>query len=1002
MLTRRAFLGSALLAGCGRDPLEVGDVPLAKSLIPIKFTGLDTSKDPKTGAVGRVQLLENAQAIRDTDGGIELRKWPGSAALGKNIDGGGTISAGTMLYPFRDQLMALDGRYLYGYTGRSGAEWARKGPVTALSSVRVPVDANTISTAPLVCDGAYASGTVVMISAAAAAASIKYFVYDSTSGALAGRGQISSAYVARPRVLAIGTTFYLLYYKVGTGIVCLTMAAASGSPAFGSEQTAVAEANMDTSGFGSDFDAAVDTGNSRILIAYRNSASGLGLQIWNSNNTAGASANYNTRNPNQCLGILHHAWNDGHAYIGIGTSASGVRALAFDSSTLANTADVQADAGVTNATNITGYYNAGTTLFYDTANVSPTQNCITKAWDGTTAAVMIRSVGLGSKVFKIGSIYYFAAVYDSGTQKHLYLIEYEAARGSTATTRYSVAGHLKNGDAAVLIGGPSGLNSSIGSPALLAADRAWLAYPGWQLKTAAGVSDTYLSQFHDLRFNGSLLGSPVAMNNELHIPGACPRVCDGRTVVEEGWLVLPEAPAAVASGSAGSMTTGTYRYLLMWKRRNASGDIVRSDAGPSTSVTLTAGQTAVDLTVPQLRVTSMGTGYGNSDITVTIEIYRTTNGGTGFHLLKELVNDPTVDTASTTDGASDTTVAAGEELYTDTGAVGNDTPPEVLAYAAHRDRLFAISGDGALYFTKETSGGDALAFSDADGFFLDFDQNDGAFTGIVSDGTTLFVSKRSRIYLVSGDGPSLDGNNSYSFPQPLPSEVGFVGPRGFCGTPDGILFKSAKGFHLLDRGGGIQAVRAPAAYDSLTVNGGAVVDDRTMAYFVTAEGRTLAWDWFLKQWYATSAGRQPAVACARWQNQFVYLKSDGSVVKEVVSSFADDGASYTMKVDLAWEYLHRCRLYKVLIVGDAKATCTLSGSVGYDFDESTLSTPKTIALTTASRPPWVLQPARGKAQALLVHIEETSATEGVRLAEVDLEVGLKQGAAKAPSGKYMR
>src|SRR6185436_2937868 len=99
-----------------------------------------------------------------------------------------------------------------------------------------------------------------------------------------------------------------------------------------------------------------------------------------------------------------------------------------------------------------------------------------------------------------------------------------------------------------------------------------------------------------------------------------------------------------------------------------------------------------------------------------------------------------------------------------------------------------------LWLSKDVGGADAPGFSDEDGFFMDFDATDGGdLVGGASDGTTLFAVKRSRVYLVQGEGPDLAGTASthYPFPSPLPVEAGFSGPRVFAGSPDGLILQTA-------------------------------------------------------------------------------------------------------------------------------------------------------------------------------------------------------------------
>ena len=72
----------------------------------------------------------------------------------------------------------------------------------------------------------------------------------------------------------------------------------------------------------------------------------------------------------------------------------------------------------------------------------------------------------------------------------------------------------------------------------------------------------------------------------------------------------------------------------------------------------------------------------------------------------------------------------------------------------------------------------------------------------------------------------------------------------------------------------------------------------------------------------------------------------------------------------------------------------------FDSVNCATAVPKSNVVTTGSKTPLVHAPNSGRAAAIELLIEESSTTEGVRLTEIGLEVGIKPGSAKHKSSAY--
>jgi len=367
---------------------------------------------------------------------------------------------------------------------------------------------------------------------------------------------------------------------------------------------------------------------------------------------------------------------------------------------------------------------------------------------------------------------------------------------------------------------------------------------------------------------------------------------------------------------------------------------------------------------------------------ITRKLVNDAPGSTNFRVMTVLANDATQDTIA----VSIASEIVGED---DTDETENATPPAVLAMCVHRNRLAALSGtDNAVWMSKETAEGEAVGFPIENRVL--FDAADGVPVGLASDGTTLFIAKRSRVYSLQGEGPARDGSNPYAYPQPLPAEVGFAGPRAFVGTPDGILFQSAKGFHLLDRAGGVQPIPAADAYDGLTVTGGLSLDDRPYACLFTSDGTTVVWDWQLKQWYTWTG--QAAVAGCRWMNKAVFLDSGGKAWVETAGTNNDDGAAIQERVRFTWMnfagiVLGFQRIWAIQLHGEFLASTTVHMRLGYDLSSAT-PTDYSKAVTVSTLAPLELKPIRQECRQLQVTVDESSTTAGFKLSGFVFVVGV--------------
>lgn len=993
---------------------------LQKQVIGVRLSGLDTKTDPKTSILGKLELAENVYGRRRTDQGVEFVKRNGLVHKDPSTTGGDVVAGGKKLGTLGQELLLTDGSMLYSQSELK-AEWDPRGRVADISAIVERVESNQ-GVDPLDTDVAYSSGYLMLVTAredgAFADGHAEWYLLNATSGARVASGILGTGAVPRykSRVLATGGKFFVFVTDAAGHIYCRLLDTTQVTIAISGEATVVSDVDATGSEY---FDVQYDpTGTPHFNVAYHHDASGAGAGLsfkpWSTSNASGGSAvHYTARNPDWAISFLEHGYANGSFYVAIGTTATGLRCLKFAASGYANQADEQLDAAAVDVKKVTGYFSASggfRNVFYqraDAGGVAPTYNRKIQGWTdngGVGAFTLYRSVGLASRAFKIGSKWYLLAHYQgdssSSKQNSLFLIEMTEDAWAGSRGDFSIAGHLVAGNASAQATG-----HSMGSVAAISSTKVVLSCSLAEAISVPGTGTTsYASQEGlgriTLDWTGDLIGRSVEHNDVLYLPGACPKTYDGQVVVEAGALVYPEKPATVASNGGSLTLLATYRWCLVYFRYDAQARLWQSAVSFEATVTLTGTQATVTLTIPTLRLTEADPARNvNSMVTPwRIAAYRTKANDPTFRLLTVFENDITVDDISYADSSPDSVIASNPVLYVDTGTVENGSPPAVLAFEAHRGRLFAACGDNTLWHTHQPKVGEAAEFPPA--FRKAFD---GAqLTGLISLDATLAVAKRAKIYALTGDGPGRDGNNPFTYPDALPGETALVSPRSWVLTPAGAILKSAKGVQLLDRGGILAPLEGADAYDSLTVTGGASLDDRSLACLVTVDGRTLVYDWVFKQWYTWT--NHAAVDACIWQGKLCLLASDGTVKVDTSGIWADNGAAITMKVRTTWMPLAglfgRFKIYALRVLADFLASCTLAVTASIEIYGAQVDESTTFVGTTATKFPIGVPLAQRRCEQLKIEVSETSDTQGLAVSALGMEIGVEGGAAKLPAAQH--
>lgn len=908
---------------------------LQKQSIPVKFAGgVDTKTAEQLVVPGSFLRLDNC--VRRKTGRIEKRN--GFELLGTGIVAStGTVAEGTRLDTFKDDLLLFTSDTLYSYTEATD-KWVDRGEIGSVLVDSEPLVRNSYKQAQP--DVAYLAGyTVTVYEDSRTANTIRYSVFDDSTGASIVYDTLIDTSAERPRVIPINSnTFLIGYRKTSTdslGLALISIATPSSiSLLTPVEVGAFSSGPWDLIPW-NQYGLAVfnTTGSATRLVPldYQGNV-GTGTSLPVPINLAYASTN-----------AVSACWDGaaGNFYIAMATSTGLRTAVApFSLITTYAAGSEVARTNIKNATIVQKETGLAQVFleFGNPATVAERKNqqvstvAVTFAAGAVTQGSLTsfkRSVGLASKAWVVDDTYYVTVAHDSALQA-TYFVQSEDAR-TVAKITPGLAGGLTQDTSGSL---KSGLSSVVvdSQGRYIAAGRCknslQAASDGTIVSSSVGIQKMAFT-FDSAEFDSETFGE------NFHVAGGVMLAYDGVSATELNFHLYPE-DLTTSQNSSGTLPTGTYYYQAIYEWQDAKGQIHRSAPSVPISAAVTGtGNDQVIITVPTLRLTRK-TGT-RADCKVVL--YSGTVGDdTIMYRLDETTNDTTADTVTFTDGAPrSASFILGEVLYTTGGLVESTAPPASKVTTSHKNRLW-LGGleDGlTLAYTREHVYGEGACFSDF--LTLRVDPRGGSVTALGSLDDKLVIFKRDAIFSLVGDGPLDTGaQNDYGQPQLVSSDVGCTAPKSVVTTPMGLMFKTDKGIFLLDRSLGTSYIGAPvAAYNSYTVTSAVVLEDVQEVRFTTSEGPCLVYNYEFNQW-STFTNYASASAC-RGLDSYLHLRSTGVVCKEN-SSYNDAGARYSMAIETSWfsfaDLQGYQRIYYIMGLGDYLSNHHTRVKMAYDFEDA--------------------------------------------------------------------
>jgi hypothetical protein len=428
----------------------------------------------------------------------------------------------------------------------------------------------------------------------------------------------------------------------------------------------------------------------------------------------------------------------------------------------------------------------------------------------------------------------------------------------------------------------------------------------------------------------------------------------------DGGISTNPSVANIGANAIGLTTSGSasYQYVAVYEWVDAKGQLHRS--APSVPVSVYVGGFGLQLGVIQLTVKPLRLSYKTN---VDIAIYRTAGNGTIFQRVTSSANlfynqasfagNSSVDSQTYTDNVSDTALASGEFLYTTGGVVQNDQAPAMLQVHSHLDRLWAVGLENPqlIWWSKFFSSGVAVEWSALQTTTID--AGAGPVLKLMTMDSNLIVFCANEIWLIAGSGPTAANQGTpFSSPQQITSPVSIRDPQSAVLIPEGIIFKSAKGFYLLDRSlnvsqAGINGTDVESFVADVVTAATIVPGTTEVRFLVASGGTTLLYDYQFKQWcpFTDHYGVDAAV----FQGTYYYLNATGGIAivnQEAPGYYVDPQyGAISMKLQTAWikstgdnQAQAFARVWQTLLKGNFPAGCQLQVQLAVNYNSTPVDT----------------------------------------------------------------
>lgn len=990
-----------------------------RQIVNVPFgAGVSTKPD---ALVLEAPKLTTAQNVRFTEtGGLQKRN--PFAHMHTRIRGGGTLSDIRKIDVYDDELLCFTKDKIYSWS-ESLDLWIERDTHLAVGITEQPVVTSNAEQAPQ--DRAEVNGLALYL-----------WIEDDTDPWIAVRDVVTGAYVYGPeewnedgnaadavRVVALQNTWLTVFGESGSGDVFATVVDPDDIAGSISSGAFTVNSGSDYAGH---FDVAAIDGQDEAYIAWdRTTATSYGLARIN----ASGFVSRQTEGRN-CDGPISIAgFHDGsNVRLGVarvdGTAVDGdiFTDLATDSVNLAlgtiDTLDDQVTCEWRNTAESNGAYrcyafwsaseNEGSSDFETTANYMDTGGNVGTEFD------VVKKCGVASHAFAHdGRVYVwlaFAAQSNTGGGASPVTLK---AQLQNSYFLYRDDGRLVSRAVFQRGGGFAPEQGCLPGVQRISANRyRWLGLERRVIELSAPEDNTPSTGYAarspvdiTIDFDAKAARRAAQIGRTLYVAGGQVLQFDGQSLVELGYHTAPWYfdMLELGTGSPAIPADSIHTFYLTFGWENARGELDRSTSQVSGQGT-TSATARWQLDPKPLSVTRKAGAAIEAWRTQTAPVpdapaYLITSkdpadtGDNGYE-----ANDPTAASQTITDNFTDATLAT-KELYPESGAVlASIAPPSASIIYASDERIFLAGlaeNPYRLAYSKLRSAGSVASFNDA--LFVDLPRFGGPITAVAEFYGNVVVFQESAVFSLPGSGfDNIGGGSNYGPPQLVASDVGAESQEAVVLTPEGLVFKSAKGWHIFDRGFTVRYIGDDVdAFDDETVLASHVLEDQHELRVLTSE-RCLVYDFVAKQWAHWTL--TDGVSATLWQGQYVYATDEYILIEDQLRVTP---AYYSMVVETAWIKLSglqgfgRCRHASVM--GRYLSEHTLKVEVGRDGNDEYF---QSKVWTPPDTQPYQLrhalsiqklQSVRFRLTDLDIDGENLPPGQSLSLSGLALEVGLKRG-----------
>lgn len=1030
---------------------------LQKATQSIPFTqGVDTKNDQKLTA--KPSRMENRVFRTGT-----VQKRYGRIPLASNIDTGGNQTTGEALFTANNELVRINGGTTYGLANAS-PEWVTKTGGSHYSVVSKAQLVRNTSTQGLYDVAVVNAVGVIAWTDSTGAAFVS--VYDLATGVFY-QTAVRLGAASSMRCVALGTSVVILTVSGGNVLSTAINTAAPSTP-----PASLAIIKSDAANPFITFDAFAYNSSYAVLV-YPNAAGALTtLNVCAVGPTGAVLASPATTTTTTLTGasgltagLLTNRDTAGNVYLVYGDSSVAKTRFTVLSSTFAN---------VVSPTDIvtSGNWSGGSALMYTAASVQLVANQLTVVmtsfqtvnfgpnYTAFLGKVVLGPAGIVSAFSELASTQGMFVTNDFTAFDGTYVFGAVNLSQNAAALRFQTPG-FSDAQTSAFILDPNGqevaraLNSSSGyanfsggfirvcrsytigqSATLPFSEQGRLAFVTEQNTQPVNVAPLGISAITLTRTSAGLL--PVnRLGQTTYIGGAVPRTYDGQVVVEGAFPLYPIPYSITATGSAGSLTAGTYQWAFVYSWVNASGELVRSIPSTPFSLAVSATNTATIKLLTMAESTRDVLGAK-----VQVEVYRTIANGTVFYRQSSPSNPSyNVTTYATTtsgfiqltDGVSDAALQSGELLYTTGGILDWEAPPSYSAACIHQQRLIVVGLENPYQWmpSSQWNLGEQVRFSSFTRGFVP--SNTGPLVGCASMDNQLYLFTTQGCYGIAGNGPDQLGNNPYSPPQLVTSvDAGPINAASIVSTPMGIIFQSVKGFMLLDRGLNCTFIGSDVEQFSTgawVCKAATILPEAQQVRFQLDTGSDLpgqqqgtlvpsmggvacVYDYHYQQW--STFPQYGAQSSCIYNGNYTMVRSDGVVLAEAPSTFTDSGIPFSSVVETSWIKLAGLqgfqRIYYAILLGTYQSNCTLTWDIAYSYSTQTPAVPiysESVQLAgnnvfTLGGPFEVRHHLGHSCVSVKFRFTDSAISpsgQGFDLSDLTVEYGVKKGAYKLPAAQ---